>query len=285
MCRRSRGVRSSTRYFVPRVAVTLALVAWSVPASAYRPFDGTDAAVAKTGEMEIELQPAGRLRDEGGASLIAPAWVINYGLSEGWEAVFEGQGQTPLSPSGPTSLTAAGAFLKHVIVPGSLQDKTSPSIATEFGVLLPDSTGNAGAGLSLAGIVSQRWDWGTIHLNAETALTRDHHGDVFLGAIHRGAVDVDSSPCRRSLLRERVWEGGDVFRFGRLDLPGARRSELRRRSPSCTHRQAPGERNSRRPDLRFSAPHSISARPETAGSRRVWVSVNNLYSFGLADLL
>lgn len=83
MCRRSRGFRSSTRYVVPRVAVTLALVAWSVPASAYRPFDGADAAVAKTGEMEIELQPAGRLRDEGGASLIAPAWVINYGLSEG----------------------------------------------------------------------------------------------------------------------------------------------------------------------------------------------------------
>jgi hypothetical protein len=100
--------------------------------------------------------------------------------------VFEGQGQTPLSPSGPTSLTAAGAFLKHVQQPGSLQDKTGPSVATEFGVLLPDSTGNSGVGASLAGIVSQRWDWGTIHLNAETALTRDHHGDVFIGGIIEG---------------------------------------------------------------------------------------------------
>ena len=135
--------------------------------------------------MEIELQPAGRL-DESGTSLIAPATVINYGLTEDWEAVLEGQGQTPLSPVGPTSLTAAGAFLKHVVVPGSLQDKTGPSIATEFGVLLPDSTGNSGVGASFAGIVSQRWDWGTIHLNAETALTRDHHGDVFLGAILEG---------------------------------------------------------------------------------------------------
>jgi hypothetical protein len=166
--------------------VALGLIAWSGPASAYRPFDGTDAAVAKKGEMEIELQPAGRLRDESGISLIAPATVINYGLSEDWEAVFEGQGQTPLSPPGPTSLTAAGAFLKHVLVPGSLQDKTGPSVATEFGVLLPDSTGNSGVGASLAGIVSQRWDWGTIHLNAETALTRDHHGDMFLGAIIEG---------------------------------------------------------------------------------------------------
>jgi hypothetical protein len=167
--------------------IALGFYAWSTaPAQAYRPFDGTDAAVAKKGEMEIELQPAGRLRDESGTSLIAPATVINYGLSDDWEAVFEGQGQTPLSPMGPTSLTAAGAFLKHVLVPGSLQDKTGPSVATEFGVLVPDSTGNSGVGASLAGIVSQRWDWGTIHLNAETVLTRDHHGDVFLGAILEG---------------------------------------------------------------------------------------------------
>jgi hypothetical protein len=166
--------------------ITLGLLAWFGSAHAYRPFDGTDAAVAKKSEMEIELQPAGRLHDESGTSLIAPATVINYGLSDDWEAVFEGQGQIPLSPIGPTSLTAAGAFLKHVLVPGSLQDKTGPSVATEFGVLLPDSTGNSGVGASLAGIVSQRWDWGTIHLNAETALTRDHHGDVFVSAIVEG---------------------------------------------------------------------------------------------------
>jgi hypothetical protein len=136
--------------------------------------------------MEIELQPAGWLRDESGTSLIAPATVINYGISEGWEAVFEGRGQMPLSSLGPTGLTAAGAFLKHVIRPGSLQDKTGPSVATEFGVLLPDSAGGSGVGASVAGIVSQRWDWGTIHLNAETVLTRDHHGDVFVGAILEG---------------------------------------------------------------------------------------------------
>lgn len=186
MCIWSRGFRSFPRRLAPSLMVASGLVAWSGPASAYRPFDGTDAAVAKKGEMEIELQPAGRLRDESGASLIAPAWVINYGLSEDWEAVFEGQGQTPLSPPGPTSVAAAGAFLKHVIVPGSLQDKTGRSIATEFGVLIPESTGDSGVGLSLAGIVSQRWDWGTIHLNAETALTRDHHGDLFVGAIIEG---------------------------------------------------------------------------------------------------
>jgi hypothetical protein len=166
--------------------IALCLTSSSGPAWAYRPFDGTDAAVAAPGELEIELQPAGRLREGGNTTLVAPATVINYGLSEGWEAVFEGQGQTPLSPSGPTSLTSAGAFLKYVIQPGSLQDKTGPSVATEFGMLLPDSTGGSGVGASLAGIVSQRWDWGTIHLNAATALTRDHHADVFVGGIIEG---------------------------------------------------------------------------------------------------
>jgi hypothetical protein len=41
-------------------------------------------------------------------------------------------------------------------------------------------------GASIAGIVSQRWDWGTIHLNAETALTREHRGDLFLDVIIEG---------------------------------------------------------------------------------------------------
>jgi hypothetical protein len=169
-----------------RFFTSASLIALSSPAWAYRPFDGTDAAVAAPGEVEIELQPAGPRRDEAGTRLVAPAVVFNYGLNHEWEAVLESQGQTPLSPTGPAALTAAGAFLKHVIVPGSLQDKTGPSVATEFGVLLPDSTGNSGIGASLAGIVSQRWDWGTIHLNVETGLTRDHHADLFLSSIIEG---------------------------------------------------------------------------------------------------
>jgi hypothetical protein len=186
MVQRCRRFQSSLDCLAPGVLVALSLLACCSPAFAYRPFDSTDAAVAAKGEVEIELQPAGRLRDESGTGLIAPATVFNYGLSEDWEAVLEGQGQTSLSSPGPTNLTAAGAFLKHVLIPGSLQDKPGPSVATEFGVLLPDRTGDSGVGASIAGIVSQRWDWGTIHLNAETSLTRDHHGDVFFGAILEG---------------------------------------------------------------------------------------------------
>ena len=61
--------QSSKRRFPKRLVsgsvIALCLIAWSGPAWAYRPFDGTDAAVAAPGEVEIELQPAGRLREGG----------------------------------------------------------------------------------------------------------------------------------------------------------------------------------------------------------------------------
>jgi len=156
------------------------------PASAYRPFDGTDAAVAEKDKFEIELQPAGFLKDWSGKTLIAPAARFNYGYTENWEAVLEGQFENPLSPSGPASLRAAGAFLKGVLREGSLQEKTGPSIATEFGVLLPDSQRPSGFGSSVAGIVSQRWDWGAIHLNGVAELTREHRADLFTSVIIEG---------------------------------------------------------------------------------------------------
>jgi hypothetical protein len=156
------------------------------PAAAYRPFDGTDAAVTDKDKFEIELQPAGLLKDASGKSLIAPAARFNYGYTKNWEAVLEGQFENPLSPSGPASLRAAGAFLKGVLREGSLQDKTGPSIATELGVLLPDSEGDSQFGASLAGIVSQRWDWGAIHLNGVAELTREHRADLFAGMIIEG---------------------------------------------------------------------------------------------------
>jgi hypothetical protein len=156
------------------------------PASAYRPFDGTDAAVADKDHFEIELQPAGFLKDWSGKTLIAPAARFNYGMTETWEAVLEGRFESPLSPSGPANLTQAGAFLKGVLREGGLQKKDGPSVATEFGVLLPDSQGPSQFGASLAGIVSQRWDWGAIHLNGVAELTREHRADLFTSVIIEG---------------------------------------------------------------------------------------------------
>ena len=154
------------------------LLSWTSDSFAYRPFDGTDAAVADVGEAEVELQPAGAQWSRGQNLLIAPAVVYNYGFLKDWEAVLESQLQTPFSPSGPTNLSASAVSLKHVIRPGSLQDQTGPSIATEFGVLLPDSSGDSRFGATIDAIVSQRWDWGTVHLNMIVELTRNQRADV-----------------------------------------------------------------------------------------------------------
>jgi hypothetical protein len=155
-------------------------------ARAYRPFDGTDAAVADPGEVEVELQPAGAQWSREQNQLIAPAVVLNYGFLQNWEAVLEGQLQTPFSPSGPTTLSASGAFLKHIIRAGALQDQLGPSIATEFGILLPDSNGDSRVGASIDTIISQRWDWGTTHLNIAAELTRAQRADVFTDLIIEG---------------------------------------------------------------------------------------------------
>src|SRR5215471_576101 len=135
----------------------------AAPAFAYRPFDGTDAAVTDPGQVEVELQPAGRLQEGSQSFLVAPGLVVNFGLTKGLEAVFEGRLLTPLSSSEPPNLTDAGTFLKYVLRPGVLQDKSGPSIATEFGVLYPETVGDSYFGASWAGIISQRWDWGTAH--------------------------------------------------------------------------------------------------------------------------
>ena len=169
------------------------------PAFAYRPFDGTDAAVADVNQVEIEFQPFGLQRDSSQTTLIAPGLRFNWGFAEYWELVVEGQFETPISPGGVSSLVANGAFLKWVVKPGVLQGQSGVSIATEFGPLLPgingdtvtigpsyNGGGDSGKGFYWAGLASQRWDWGTIHLNVETNLTRDHHAEAYLGVILEG---------------------------------------------------------------------------------------------------
>src|SRR5579864_6961694 len=169
-------------------AIVLALGLGPRPAAAYRPFDGTDAAVAGQGEIEVELQPAGWLRTgPQSAALVAPFVVFNYGFADRWEVVLQSEMLWPTIGDGPPSIVANGAFLKYVILPGSLQEGHSGiSIATEFGPLLPGINADRGTGFQWAGIVSQRWDWGTAHFNVEANLTRDQHGEAFTSVILEG---------------------------------------------------------------------------------------------------
>jgi hypothetical protein len=166
------------------------LACWCGGAEAYRPFDGTDAAVAETGDIEIELGPVEYRREGAERTLLAPDVKINYGFTPGWEASMEGEvahGLTTVLPG--VSLVGGEALLKGVLREGSLQEKPGPSIATEFGILLPGIRNEPGTGAILTGIVSQRWDWGTVHFNEQIALTRQQHADYFLDTIIEGPRD------------------------------------------------------------------------------------------------
>ena len=167
----------------------LVLATFSASALAYRPFDSTDADVASPGELELELGPIGWLRLGQDTSRVAPAVVANLGLPWRSEFVLEGQRQVLLEPAAgepTTSIVDTGVFVKTVLREGALQDAPGPSVAAEYGVLLPEVHGQSGTGVSLAGIVSQRWEAGTLHLNAAFAWNREHEPDGFLGAILEG---------------------------------------------------------------------------------------------------
>lgn len=228
------------RFLMSGSAMILGLTVWSPTAWAYRPFDGTDAAVAAPGEVEIELQPAGPRQDEGGTTLFAPVTVFNYGLSGGWEAVLEGQGETPLSPSGPTSLTEAGAFLKHVVVPGSLQDKgwakrchrirCAPSGQhRQFGRRRKCS-GHRLAALELGNDPLQRRD--RAYPRPSRRCLFQHHS--------RRAVEMESEAGRGNLLRERVRQGRNNLRARGPDLASGRQSQFRHRISARSHEWTPG---------------------------------------------
>src|SRR5215470_8659275 len=225
-----KAVRASAAF-----AIAAVLTFWCSEAEAYRPFDGTDAAVVETGEIEVELGPVEYLRAGAERALLAPDLRINYGFISGWEAALEGKLTHGLTAGVPgTSLVESQALFKGVLREGSLQEKPGPSIATEFGVLLPGINDQHGTGGVLNGIVSQRWDWGTAHLNAQVELTRQQHADYFLDTIIEGPHDWPVRPVAEifyesdvslfqtgSALVGAIWQVRDNFAVD-LGLRGAR---------------------------------------------------------------
>ncbi|MBV8089342.1 MAG: hypothetical protein JO139_07160 [Alphaproteobacteria bacterium] len=147
--------------------------------------------MADTGEIEIELGPVEYLRDGSQRSIFSPDLRINYGFMPKWEASLEGDLTHGLTGGVPgTGVIGGQALLKGVLREGVLQEKTGPSVATEFGILLPGVNAEHGTGAILDAIVSQRWDWGTVHVNAQIALTREQqHADYFLDTIIEGPHD------------------------------------------------------------------------------------------------
>jgi hypothetical protein len=76
--------------------------------------------------------------------------------------------------------------------------------------LLPGINDQHGTGTVLNGIVSQRWDWGTVHLNAQIELTRQQHADYFLDTIIEGPHDWPVRPIAEFFYENDV----SLFRTG-----------------------------------------------------------------------
>ena len=210
---------------IRRLSTALLLAMLAAPAFAYRPFDSTDADVAGPGEFELELGPIGWLREGANTFRVAPAVVANLGLPWRNELVLEGQREAALDPAPgepSSSIVDTGVFVKTVLREGALQDASGPSVAAEYGLLLPEVHGQSGTGASLAGIVSQRWEAGTLHLNAALAWNRQHEPDLFLGAILEGPYSwtvrpvaevfgeqASSGPRTNSALLGAIWRARD----------------------------------------------------------------------------
>jgi hypothetical protein len=174
-----------------------ALIGYAAPAAAYRPFDSTDADVAHAGEADIELGPVQWRREGERRFLDAPAVVANFGFSKDRELVIETSRQVARDPEpdeARASLVDTGVSIKQVLRRGTLQEESGPSVAAEYGVLLPGIHAQDGTGFSVAGIVSQRGAAGTVHLNAQLARTRDRESQLFLGAIVEGPYEWPIRP-------------------------------------------------------------------------------------------
>lgn len=158
-------------------------------AAAYRPFDGTDADVAATGELELEVGPAHYYRNGTQAYLIAPASVINLGFAPRFELVAEFRDLIAQQHSGGSSRASiedTDVLLKWVAREGVLQGKCGASLALEGGVLTPELGASTGVGAHLAGIASLRIQSLSLHFNEQLELTRDRQLDVFSGLIVEG---------------------------------------------------------------------------------------------------
>lgn len=167
----------------------LALAAlWPATAFAYRPFDSTDAAVAATGELELELGPLGLLARGTDRSLVAPSLVVNWGLVDRLELVLEGaQAFGLIGGADRYRLTDLGLGLKRVLREGSLQGGGGPSVAGEAALLAPEIGGEPSAGTRGALIISQRWEEVAFHLNLQAAWRYGQRGPGLLaGAVAEG---------------------------------------------------------------------------------------------------
>lgn len=177
------------------LAGALVLVAPST-AHAYRPFDGTDAEVADVGEFEAEVGAAYTARRGDFAQLAAPALVLNLGIWRRLELVLETNNVIFQRPTGGATdqLAETHLFLKAILRPGFLQEKTGPSIAVEAGPWLPNPNGDVGVGGSADFIFSMQLQRMIVHVNLQGAYDLAHHVQLLGTVIGEGPKSLVVRP-------------------------------------------------------------------------------------------
>ncbi len=141
---------------------------WSGRALGYRPFVSTDAAVAETGDVEIEFGYIGFRADHAGATILAPEVVVNVGVVHNVEAVVQStlaNDVTPRRGESSPRFEDTEVSLKWVMRDGVLQERPGPSIAVEFTVLLPTLRNEDRPGGEVIAILSNTGFGFTYHLN------------------------------------------------------------------------------------------------------------------------
>ena len=173
------------------LALTCVLACIAVrPASAFRPFDGSDARVAEPHLFELEMSPISYARMGNERSLIAPQIALNYGTGSGFEFSLEGESVMLMHPApegASPQLEEAALECKKVLRQGVLQKKKGPSIATEGSVAFP-SRGESHVGFGTSLIVSQPLSSARtmLHFNAELARTQSQQTGRFVSMILEG---------------------------------------------------------------------------------------------------
>jgi hypothetical protein len=219
--------RSRTFAFLALASV----LASSSEALAYRPFNGTDADVAAPGEFELEMGPSYLTGRGIRPTLGLPALVLNQGLGSGWELVVDATNSVTVDPprgEKSVELTDTDVQLKYVVKRGALQGGTGPSVATEFGPLVPTIGGDHWGG-DVNVILSQRVSFLTLHFNGGAALTRQW-SYLVLGSlivegpeVHRLRPVAEllveheiGAETQYSVLAGAIWKASDaiVFDFG-----------------------------------------------------------------------
>lgn len=161
------------RRAVPLVATPFALLVAFRDAAAIRPFDGTDAAVADAGTIELEVGPVDWI-DTHGDDVLAPTAVLNVGFAQGWELSAYAQPSWRISEGSGRrfALVDDGVVLKRILRDGSLQGRAGPSVAVEVSALLPATDPLDRFGARVTPVVSQTWKGFTGHLGASVSWTR-----------------------------------------------------------------------------------------------------------------